>query len=88
MRGFEDLLVMGFCLQAIEDDLQPCCNNPKHKAKFLRKAMTEAARTWHDGRHEAMPGPYFFGPMPEFEKCWAFPCRLIQEFGPETDDDD
>lgn len=87
MKGLEELLLMAFDLQQTDDDLQPCCNKPKHKVKFLRKAMTEAARVKHEEHAGFQPGAYFMGPMPPLEKCWAFPCRIIQEFGPEKDDE-
>lgn len=82
MRGLTELLVMAFELQATDDDYQPCCNKPKHRALFLRKSMTEAARIVHEEGH-GFAGAYFLGSSPAFEKCWAFPCRVIGEFGPE-----
>jgi hypothetical protein len=80
-------MVAAFELMATDDDLQPCCSKPKHKAKFLRKAMTEAARIRHEASHGWFPGAYLDGVLPAFEECWGFPCRVIREFGPEDSDD-
>lgn len=88
MKGLEHLLVAAFDLMATDDDLQPCCHKPKHKAKALRKAMTEAARCLHEEHSAISAGAYFVGPPLTFEQCWAFPCRVVREFGPEVSDDE
>lgn len=79
MKGLEELLVMAFELMATDDDLMPCCNKPKHMAKFLRIAMTAAARTCHEQEHGLTAGAYVIGALPPFEKCWGFPCRIVRE---------
>ena len=77
--GLEELIEQAMELINTDDDFLACCNKPRHRARFLSRAMVAVSTERH--KEHVILTPYFAGAPRTVETCGFFPCRLIREFG-------